>query len=72
MTLIRVLNLKIQGVKYLARLVVRSAIRESVRGKFNVSEEFLNALDTEVSALIRRAGERARDNGRRTLKARDA
>jgi len=58
-------------VKYLARLVVRSAIREVVKGKFNVSEEFLNALDTEVSALVKRASDRARDNGRRTLKARD-
>ncbi|MBS3051826.1 MAG: DUF1931 domain-containing protein [Candidatus Aenigmarchaeota archaeon] len=54
-----------------ARMVVRSAVRESLKGKYNVSEEFLEALDTEVSALVKRAARRAEDNGRRTLKARD-
>ncbi len=52
-------------------MVVRSAVRESLKGKYNVSEEFLEALDTEVSALVKRAARRAEDNGRRTLKARD-
>jgi histone H3/H4 len=52
-------------------MVVKSAIREAVKGKYNVSEDFLKALDAEVSALVRRAGERAKDNGRKTLKARD-
>lgn len=54
-----------------ARMVVRSAVREALKGKYNVSEEFLEALDTEVSALVKRAARRAEDNGRRTLKARD-
>ncbi len=52
-------------------MVVRSAVREALKGKYNVSEEFLEALDTEVSALVKRAARRAEDNGRRTLKARD-
>lgn len=52
-------------------IVVKSAIRELVKGKFNVSEDFLNALDADVTALVKRASERAKDNGRKTLKARD-
>ena len=55
-----------------ARLVVRSAVRDMVKGKYNVSEEFLSALDVELAALVKRASRRAEDNGRRTLKARDA
>ena len=54
------------------RLVVRSAVRDKVKGKFNISEEFLTALDGEVAMLIDRASKRAKDNGRRTLKGRDA
>jgi len=53
------------------KLVVRSAVRDKLKGKFQVSEEFLNALDEEVSHLIDKAAKRAEDNGRRTLKARD-
>jgi histone H3/H4 len=52
-------------------MVVKSAIRESVKGRFNVSEDFLRALDTQVSTLVKRASERASKNGRKTLKARD-
>jgi histone H3/H4 len=52
-------------------VIVKSAVRELVKGKFNVSEEFLKKLDADVAALVRRAAERARENGRKTLKARD-
>jgi histone H3/H4 len=52
--------------------IVKSAVRELVKGKANVSEEFLKKLDVDVAALVRRAAERAKDNGRKTLKARDA
>jgi len=52
-------------------VVVKSAVRELVKGKYNVSEEFLVALDADVAALVKRAARRAEDNGRRTLKARD-
>lgn len=52
-------------------VVVKSAVRQLLRGKFNVSEEFLKALDADIVRLIRRASERARANKRRTLKARD-
>jgi histone H3/H4 len=55
-----------------SRVIVRSAIRELVKGKFNVSDEFFKRLDADVSAMVRRAGDRANENGRKTLKARDA
>jgi len=43
-----------------------------MKGRFNVSEEFLKRLDADVAAMVRRASERARANKRKTLKARDA
>ncbi|MEM5793567.1 MAG: DUF1931 domain-containing protein [Candidatus Aenigmatarchaeota archaeon] len=52
-------------------VVVKSAVRELVKGKYNVSEEFLTALDAEVVNLVKRAAKRAEENGRSTLKARD-
>ena len=52
-------------------VIVKSAVRELVKGKANVSEEFLKRLDADVGALIRRAADRAKENGRKTLKARD-
>ena len=55
-----------------ARVIVRSAIRELVRGKFNVSDEFLRRLDADVATMVRRAADRAKENNRKTLKARDA
>jgi histone H3/H4 len=62
------------GVSFLAetaRVIVRSAVRELVKGKFNVSDEFFKRLDSDVAALVRRAAERANANKRKTLKARD-
>jgi histone H3/H4 len=53
------------------RVIVKSAVRDLVRDRFNVSEEFLDALNEDVVRLINRASSRARDNGRKTLKARD-
>ena len=52
-------------------VVVKSAVRELLKGKYNVSEEFLEALDAEVTNLVHKAAKRAEENGRRTLKARD-
>lgn len=52
-------------------VIVKSAVRELVGKNFNVSEEFLKALDADVVRLVRRASERAKENGRVTLKARD-
>jgi len=53
-------------------VIVKSAIRALVKGRFNVSEEFLKRLDADVAAAVRRAADRAKANGRKTLKARDA
>ena len=55
-----------------SRVIVRSAVRDLVKGKFNVSDEFLKRLDADVAAMVRRAADRARENNRKTLKARDA
>ncbi len=52
-------------------MIVKSKVREIMRGTCNVSEEYLKRLDAEVAAMVRRASERARMNGRKTLKARD-
>lgn len=52
-------------------VVVKSAVRKLVRGRYNVSEEFLRALDADVVRLVKRASDRARANKRKTLKARD-
>ena len=53
-------------------VIVKSAVRDLVKGKFNVSDEFLRRLDTDVAALVTRAADRAKANNRKTLKARDA
>jgi len=53
-------------------VIVKSAIRAMVKDRANVSEEFLKKLDADVVAMVRRAAERAKANGRKTLKARDA
>jgi histone H3/H4 len=52
-------------------VVVKSAVRDLVKGRFNVSEEFLSALDADVTRLVKKAADRAKENGRKTLKARD-
>jgi len=52
-------------------LIVKSAIRELMKGKANVGEDFLKKLDADVAAVVKRAAERAAQNGRKTLKARD-
>ena len=52
-------------------LIVKSAIRQLMKGRANVGEDFLKRLDADVSAMVRRAAERAKANGRKTLKARD-
>jgi len=52
-------------------VIVKSAIRALVKGRFNVSDEFLKRLDADVAAMVRRSSDRAKANGRKTLKARD-
>jgi len=53
-------------------LIVKSAIRDLLKGQCNVGEDFLKALDADVATLVKKAAARAKANGRKTLKARDA
>ncbi len=54
------------------RVIVKSAVRDLVRDRFNVSEDFLEALNADVVRMVKRAADRADANRRKTLKARDA
>jgi histone H3/H4 len=51
-------------------LVVKSAVREMV-GDYRVSEDFWGALNKSVGELVRRAVERAKANGRKTVRGAD-
>jgi len=53
-------------------VIVKTAVRNLVKGEFNVSEEFLKKLDADVVSMVNRAADRAKTNKRKTLKARDA
>lgn len=50
--------------------IKKSSVRE--RTNLNVGSDFYESLNDEVERLIDNAEERAEENGRRTLKARDA
>ena len=51
-------------------LVVKSKIKEYV-SDLNVSSDFSEALDETVKELIQKAVKRAKENGRKTVQARD-
>ena len=51
-------------------LVVRSKLKD-VAKDMNVAGDFAEALSKEVERLVKRACDRAKENGRRTLMARD-
>ncbi len=48
----------------------KSGVRDAADG-VNVGSDFYEALDDRVKGIIERAVERAEENGRRTVKARD-
>lgn len=50
-------------------LIVKSNIRETV--DLQVSEEVSEALEKKVDEILKKAEERAKANGRRTIFARD-
>ncbi|MFB6296422.1 MAG: DUF1931 domain-containing protein [Halobacteriales archaeon] len=54
----------------MADLIVKSAVKEALEGQ-NVSSDFYDALDDEVSELLSNAAERAEANGRKTVQPRD-
>ena len=51
-------------------LVVKSKIKEH-SGDLNVAGDFADALDKEVEAIVQKACNRAKANGRKTLQSRD-
>jgi histone H3/H4 len=51
-------------------LIVKSKIKEAVP-ELNVAGEVADALNNKVLELLKKASERAKANGRRTLQARD-
>ena len=50
-------------------LIVKSKIRKYV--DLNVGEELARALERQVEKILKKAEERAKANGRRTIYARD-
>lgn len=55
----------------MAQVIKKSGVREAAQG-VNVGADFYQELDARVQELVRRAVERAEENGRKTVKARDA
>lgn len=51
-------------------LIVKSKIKEAV-SDLNISSDVPEALNKRVLQLLKDAAQRAKDNGRRTLQARD-
>ncbi len=54
----------------MADIIVKSKIKELVP-ELQVAAEVADALNKEVEHLLKKASERAKANGRRTLQARD-
>jgi len=53
----------------MAGIVVRAAVRGET--DLQISADFFDALDKHVAGLIKKAEERAKKNGRKTLKPHD-
>ncbi|MDY6766067.1 MAG: DUF1931 domain-containing protein [Candidatus Nanohaloarchaea archaeon] len=54
----------------MAECITKAGVREAA-GSMNVGAEVYDELDRAVQRMIDRATERAQENGRKTLKARD-
>ena len=54
----------------MANTIVKAAVKGHL-DQMNVSSDFYDALDDEVSDLLEDAAQRAEDNDRRTVQARD-
>jgi len=51
-------------------LVVKNAVRKHLKG-FRVGGDFFRELDSKIQWKLKRAQERAKANGRKTLRASD-
>lgn len=54
----------------MANIIVKAAVKDEL-SDMNVSSDFYDALDEDVSALLEDAARRADDNGRKTVQPRD-
>jgi len=54
----------------MANTIVKAAVKDEL-SDMNVSSDFYDALDENVSALLEDAAQRAGDNDRKTVQARD-
>jgi len=52
-------------------IIKKSEVKNFVGGDFRISAEFYDALDKVVERTIKDAIKRAKENGRKTLKAYD-
>lgn len=54
-------------------LVVQSKVREYLKGKgdFNIGSDLVAAVSTRVEEVLADASRRAKENGRKTIQARD-
>ncbi|MEM3126689.1 MAG: DUF1931 domain-containing protein [Candidatus Woesearchaeota archaeon] len=51
-------------------VIVKAKIKE-IASEFSVSGDFADALDRKVTELVKEACRRAKDNGRKTVMAKD-
>lgn len=58
------------SVSVVVDYIVKAAVKEKL-GEMNVSADFYDALDEEVAELLNEAAQRAEDNDRKTVQARD-
>lgn len=54
----------------MAQCITKAGVREAA-GNVNIGADVYDELDQRVQQMIDRAADRARENGRKTLKARD-
>lgn len=54
----------------MANTIVKAAVKEEL-SDMNVSTDFYDALDEEVTELLNEAAQRAEDNDRKTVQVRD-
>ncbi len=54
-------------------LVVQSKVREYLKGQgdYNIGSDLVGAVSSRVEEVLQSAAKRAKDNGRKTIQARD-
>ncbi len=64
---------KKKGKKDQEILVVQSKVREFLKGQgdYNIGSDLVGAVSTRVETVLKDAARRAKENGRKTIQARD-